>query len=397
MLSGAVVLYNGPDPNNSNNILTIYGFYLGSTAYFKPLATVSGYLNLWIDWDGNSNWDDSTSHIDHVIIDEPIVSGPNYTITGFTVPIDATLGWTYARYRFSTKSGLDYVGPSANGEVEDYIYKILPPFDFGDAPDSYSTLAVNDGAKHMIGTTYLGISVDADHDGQPDSLALGDDNDENNDDDGILFLDSLISKNPVRVQVTAATPIGVPGYLNAWIDFNRDGTWDDSTEQIFTDLILYNGIDTLTFNVPDSSTNGLSFARFRFTDGPGYNFNDSSLFLNPRYGIGEIEDYSINISGGITGIQNYDNLIPKIFSLSQNYPNPFNPSTTISYQIPVPGKVTLKIYDILGREVTTLVNKEQKAGNYKVNFDASRLASGVYFYRITAGQFVSVKKMILMK
>ena len=108
--------------------------------------------------------------------------------------------------------------------------------------------------------------------------------------------------------------------------------------------------------------------------------------------------FSESIDSTVTGIDDEEkSFVPNKYNLEQNYPNPFNPSTTISYQIPVPGKVTLKIYDILGREVTTLVNKEQKAGNYKVNFDASGLASGVYFYRITAGQFVSVKKMILMK
>ena len=103
------------------------------------------------------------------------------------------------------------------------------------------------------------------------------------------------------------------------------------------------------------------------------------------------------VNDNVTGVEKIGDVIPSYFNLSQNYPNPFNPSTTISYQIPVPGKVTLKIYDILGREVTTLVNKEQKAGNYKVNFDASRLASGVYFYRIIAGDFVQTKKMILLR
>ena len=85
------------------------------------------------------------------------------------------------------------------------------------------------------------------------------------------------------------------------------------------------------------------------------------------------------------------------FILYTCYPNPFNPSTTIRYQIPQDGIVTLKIYDILGSEVTTLVNEEKLAGKYEVNFNASTLASGVYIYRIQAGDFVSSKKMILLK
>jgi len=90
---------------------------------------------------------------------------------------------------------------------------------------------------------------------------------------------------------------------------------------------------------------------------------------------------------------------PKEFALFQNYPNPFNPATTIRYSIPEVGSVpvNLKIYDILGREVETLVNTDQKAGNYEVLFNAGKYASGMYIYRITAGNFKSIKKMMLLK
>ncbi|MHB9011907.1 MAG: T9SS type A sorting domain-containing protein [Ignavibacteriaceae bacterium] len=90
-------------------------------------------------------------------------------------------------------------------------------------------------------------------------------------------------------------------------------------------------------------------------------------------------------------------LVPMEYTLYQNYPNPFNPSTIISYQLPVSSKVVLKIYDLLGRDVATLVNKEQVTGNYKVIFNGNNLASGVYFYRLKAGNFVETKKLILMK
>ena len=85
------------------------------------------------------------------------------------------------------------------------------------------------------------------------------------------------------------------------------------------------------------------------------------------------------------------------FSLSQNYPNPFNPNTVISFRLPVIGFVTLKVYDILGREVVTLVNEEKPAGEYEVEFDGSALTSGIYFYRLKAGEFSETKKMILLK
>jgi len=86
-----------------------------------------------------------------------------------------------------------------------------------------------------------------------------------------------------------------------------------------------------------------------------------------------------------------------IFFLSQNYPNPFNPTTTIEYSFPERSNVSLKIFDVLGREVTTLVNEEKPAGNYNVELNASSLPSGVYFYRLEAGSFIEVKKFILMK
>ncbi len=92
-----------------------------------------------------------------------------------------------------------------------------------------------------------------------------------------------------------------------------------------------------------------------------------------------------------------NNFSVKTFNLYQNYPNPFNPSTTINYQIPKSSFVTLKIYDVLGREVANLVNNEKQAGQYNVTFNASKFSSGIYFYRLQAGDFISTKKMILMK
>jgi hypothetical protein len=85
------------------------------------------------------------------------------------------------------------------------------------------------------------------------------------------------------------------------------------------------------------------------------------------------------------------------FYLSQNYPNPFNPSTTITYQIPELSFVTLKVYDVLGNEIATLVNEEKPAGRYEVEFDGTGLPSGIYFYRLQANDFVNTNKMILLK
>ncbi len=90
------------------------------------------------------------------------------------------------------------------------------------------------------------------------------------------------------------------------------------------------------------------------------------------------------------------------YDLMQNYPNPFNPVTTISWQLPEVGFVTLKIYDILGREVTTLVNEELAAGNHEVEFNSHsgevrNLSSGIYFYQLKAGDYINTRKMVLIK
>jgi hypothetical protein len=83
--------------------------------------------------------------------------------------------------------------------------------------------------------------------------------------------------------------------------------------------------------------------------------------------------------------------------LEQNYPNPFNPSTTIHFSVPSSEFVTLKVFDVLGNEVATLVNEEQPAGNYEIEFSPAGLSSGIYFYKLHAGSFVETKKMILIR
>jgi hypothetical protein len=102
-----------------------------------------------------------------------------------------------------------------------------------------------------------------------------------------------------------------------------------------------------------------------------------------------------NQNGEVLGIQ--DEFTQMNFHLYENYPNPFNPSTTISYQLPIQSHVTLKVFDVLGREVATLVNRIEEAGYESVNFDASKLSSGIYFYRIQTGLFMQTNKMLLMK
>jgi hypothetical protein len=96
-------------------------------------------------------------------------------------------------------------------------------------------------------------------------------------------------------------------------------------------------------------------------------------------------------------VRENDGSVPTTFALEQNYPNPFNPSTTIRYALPNSAKVRLMIYDLLGREIATLVNEEQSAGWKEVEWNASAFSSGIYFYKIHANNFNETKKMVLMK
>ena len=99
----------------------------------------------------------------------------------------------------------------------------------------------------------------------------------------------------------------------------------------------------------------------------------------------------------VTGIAENGTNLPIEYALKQNYPNPFNPSTRIKYSIPQSSNVVIKIFDILGNEIETLVNEEKPTGIYEVQFDATGLSSGVYFYTLTAGNFVENRKMVLLQ
>lgn len=127
--------------------------------------------------------------------------------------------------------------------------------------------------------------------------------------------------------------------------------------------------------------------------------SDSSLYLTTTDGIYK----SINLGEtwseielGLTNIEDEKPLV-KNFLLSQNYPNPFNPTTTIRYELPQDGIVTIEVFDILEQKIRTLLNEFKKADRYELEFDGSKFSSGVYFYQLKAGEFVQTKKMILLK
>jgi hypothetical protein len=157
--------------------------------------------------------------------------------------------------------------------------------------------------------------------------------------------------------------------------------------------IQMNMIDSLVYDdnapwpsQPDGNGPTLSLISPDLDNALGENWASSIGYGTP----GKINDTFVNVD-------DTDKNLPTEYSLLQNYPNPFNPSTTISYSLPKASNVSLKVYDIIGNEVATLVNEFKAPGNYQIKFDASRLSSGVYFYRIQTEYFTSSKKLILLK
>jgi hypothetical protein len=123
--------------------------------------------------------------------------------------------------------------------------------------------------------------------------------------------------------------------------------------------------------------------------------NSGGVVLEGFLGLGEVINYQITLDP--LSVDQLKSLTPDNFELAQNFPNPFNPTTTIQYSIPQRSNVSLKIYDVLGNEIATLLDEYREAGSYTVEFDASNLSSGIYFYRLKAGDYLQTRKMILLK
>ena len=131
---------------------------------------------------------------------------------------------------------------------------------------------------------------------------------------------------------------------------------------------------------------------------PGIYYN-SVVVIDSRFGYGRTH-YEKTMAFEITGTLNSVEVgppIPTVFALRQNYPNPFNPGTTVAFDLPKAERVRLTVYDLLGREVSVLLDESRNAGTHEVWFDGSRLGSGAYFYRLQAGGFVQTKRLMLLK
>jgi hypothetical protein len=201
-------------------------------------------------------------------------------------------------------------------------------------------------------------------------------------------------KNPSRRWDSKLVDVTLPVELVSFtVKVNKSNVslkWNTATE-----------INNLGFDI-ERLTSGSTWKKIGFIPGAG---NSSSLKnyeyldINPSPGKYSYRLKQIDMDGSFNYSPSFEVVIenPKEFELMQNYPNPFNPNTKISWQSPVSSRQMLKIYDVIGNEVATLVNEFKPAGKHELEFDASNFKSGVYFYKLEVGSFVETKKMILLR
>ncbi|MBL9127316.1 MAG: IgGFc-binding protein, partial [Verrucomicrobiales bacterium] len=235
---------------------------------------------------------------------------PGANVLSFVVPADLKAVETFARFRLSREGGLGPTGRAPNGEVEDYLVRISDPpapetLDFGDAPEGvagtvvtgYPTTLARNGARHVIlQGFFLGKTVDAEPNGQPNAGATGDDANPQtlDDEDGVEFQGTLVAGQSAKVVVTASQT----GRLDAWVDFDGNRSWGDPGEQIFQSVVVAAGANNLSFPVPAGARPGASFARFRLS-------RDGKLGFVGQARDGEVEDHPVRIQAGAPCDANY--------------------------------------------------------------------------------------------
>jgi len=300
----------GPWPGTSDKY--IGGWYGGVKITVNAAPSAVGktvYLHAWFDFDHDRDLGDDGENVFcsvpiEILDAGPVVYGPPGSGADVELPQleffipqgspTSPFGDLYARFRLDEQGLNEFEGLAINGEVEDYWLEFgQGSLDFGDAPDpTYPTLMASNGARHIIGSIWMGPLIDAEADGQPvdqDDVVLLDD------EDGVTFLGWKIPGGgyamPFIAGQTGAVQIvvtGGSGYVHGWIDWNQDGDWDDAGENVFCGYPVTPGANIIEFSVPSAAQGtqpGTTWARFRLDDDPNLN-SPVGLAIN-----GEVEDY----------------------------------------------------------------------------------------------------------
>ena len=213
-----------------------------------------------------------------------------------------------------------------------------------------------------------------------------------------LFSIQLFAGIGVGVSPTAPLPVELTSFTAKLIGSNVQLRWVTATE-----------VRNYGFEIERSLTATLSegegfnnWEKIGFVNGQGNSNSPKEYFFTDtpeggtkfQYRLKQIDTDGKFVYSSIVSIEIQP---PSQYILNQNYPNRFNPSTVITYSIPISSKVLVKVYDMLGKLVTTLVNENQEAGKYEINFNAGELSNGIYYYKIQSGNFAATKKMLLLK
>ena len=295
--------------------------YTVTIAPFMP-PTPPLYVNVWFDWNRDGDWDDTMTcpgataptpapewavqnqQLPALLPGVHLITTPRFMpwqlVTGDVLPIWMRI--TLSEQKWSPISGVLGDGGSgpANGyvygETEDYYFIPLvpePDLDFGDAPEAlsagfnYPTTLAKNGARHIIEQgVHLGNLIDAEGNGQPTLPADGDDTNGSADEDGVTYVSAIVPGGIVDVNIVAS----VAGSLSGWVDYNRDGDWDEADETVFAGQPLAAGENDLQFNVPATAVPGYTYARLRFTKVAGATLPYDGLAYD-----GEVEDYIVPI------------------------------------------------------------------------------------------------------
>ena len=291
---------NNNNPDDENGVQFLNPPQAGQVIGIAIFASAAGKVDAWVDYNRDGTW---TNGNEQILASLPVSVGSNYV--GVLLDPAAATGVTaktYWRFRISTAGGLAPGGFAPDGEVEDYATTMLAVagtgntnagaghVDWGDAPAAYPVLAADYGASHLINDGLcLGAGVDAETNGQPHINARGDDNN-GDDEDGVNISALTRSPNPLAFETVQVNVQG-QGYLNAWIDFNGDGDWNDAGEQIVTSKFITVGgnPNLISFHVPGNTVLGATFARFRYGV-------DAAVPPTGGANEGEVEDYKVTIS-----------------------------------------------------------------------------------------------------
>jgi photosystem II stability/assembly factor-like uncharacterized protein len=364
---------------------------------------------VFLSTNNGTNWTAVDSGLTNSIITAFAVSGTNIfvgTRGGVFLSTNNGTSWTAVDSGL-TETNVNALAVSTNGSGDTNIFVAI------------KSVAIGFGSIYLStnnGTHWTGVNTGLDG-SRSDCLYASDTNLFTSTEDG-LYLSTNNGTNWAAIDSGLTEPYGDEAYAFAGYDTylfaggyhgvfrstNNGTSWtavDSGLTNTFVNALAVSGTNlfagTASGGVFLSTNNGTSWSAVNTSLANKvvtcFAISGTNLFAG-TYGGGV---WRRSLSDMVTGVNNVKSGLPKEFSLHQNYPNPFNPATTISFYLPSKSFVSLKIFDLLGKEIATIVSEEMPAGSYSRQWNAAKISSGIYFYRLQASAFIETKKLILLR